>query len=365
MASSSLRWTEKILWVITWATSVVMLLTYAVPYVPATVLGWMAPLGLVYLPILAFMGLLLVIWLFKVKKHALLPLAVILLGTPLHLRLYGFGTSTPSTGENTLKVLSFNVRVFNRYDWIQGMDVPQAMVDLVSGERPEVMCVQEFFKPKAPDFGFKTRFFTPTVAAKNYGLAIYTQLPVVDQGERLLTRHPGLLVNKFQWMDVVAGGDTLRIINAHLASIRLGGADYELLRNPEDHDEETVTSGLRNLVRRFVYASAYRAQQTEELMSFASQSPHPVVICTDMNDTPTSFAYQRIHGTFPDTFAQAGKGWGATLVSSPFPLRIDHIFASPHLAVSSHRVLPQVLSDHRGVMVSLELPSTPAANPID
>lgn len=363
MAQSPLSFFEKILWVATLATCVVMLLTYAVPFVPATALGWMAPLGLVYLPILALLVVWLVVWLFKVKKHALLPLGVILVGLPLHARLYGFGPAAAQTAGSTLKVMSYNVRVFNRYDWIQGMDVPQAMADLVAGELPDVLCVQEFYLPKAPDMGFPSRHFTSTVAAKNYGLAMYSRLPVIDKGERLLTRHPGLLVNKFQWMDVDTGEDTLRIINAHLASIRLGGADYQLLRNPEDHDEETVTSGLRNLVKRFVLASAYRAQQTEELMAFATQSPHPVIICTDMNDTPTSFAYQRIHGTFPDAFSSAGKGWGATLVSSPFPLRIDHIFASPDMQVVSHRVLPQVLSDHRGIMAELVLPSTPSASP--
>ena len=359
----NLTFLEKVLWVATLLSSAVLLLAYLAPFIPAYSICWPAPLGLVYIPLVILQLLFLALWTFKVKKQTFLPLAVLLLGLPLHVRLYGFPEEvTAHADAPTVKVMTFNVRVFNRYEWIEGMDVPAAIAELVANETPDVLCVQEFFLPKAPDLGFKNRFFIPTTGSRNYGLALYTNHPIVQKGERMMTRHEGLLVNRFQWADVAVGADTLRFINAHLASIRLGGADYDLLRNPESQDEGAVTRGLKNILRRFLRASAYRAQQTDELMAFARQSPYPVIMCLDMNDTPTSYAYQSIHAELPDAFTKVGRGFGATLVSSPYPLRIDHIFANPSWQPIEHRVLSQVLSDHRAVTAVFQK-SIPPADP--
>ena len=359
----NLTFFEKVVWVLTLGSAFALLLAYLAPFVPAYSLSWPAPLGLVFVPLVLAQAFFLALWTFKVKKQAFLPLAVLLLGLPLHARLYGFKKETVANpAVPTWKAMTFNVRVFNRYDWISGMDVPAAIKELVANEAPDVLCVQEFFLPKAPDLGFKNRFFIPTTGSRNYGLALYTNHPIVQKGERMMTRHEGLLVNRFQWADLVMGEDTVRIINAHLASIRLGGPEYELLRNPESQDDGAVTRGLKNILRRFLRASAYRAQQTDEIMAFARQSPYPVVMCVDMNDTPTSYAYQSIHTVLPDAFTAAGSGFGATLVSSPYPLRIDHIFADPAWQPIEHRVLSQVLSDHRAVTAVFQK-SIPPADP--
>ena len=45
-----------------------------------------------------------------------------------------------------LKLMSFNVRLFNSYNWIDQENIPESILSFVNEESPDILCLQEFSK---------------------------------------------------------------------------------------------------------------------------------------------------------------------------------------------------------------------------
>ena len=54
------------------------------------------------------------------------------------------------------------------------------------------------------------------------------------------------------------------------------------------------------------------------------ESPYPIIVCGDFNDTPLSFTYKKIKSNLIDSFTISGSGIGDSYVKIPM-LRIDYI----------------------------------------
>src|SRR5207248_2872984 len=106
--------------------------------------------------------------------------------------------------------------------------------------------------------------------------------------------------NIFIYSDIVKGKDTLRIVNAHLESIRFKEEDYKYVENiSNDVEQENVTGGLK-ILQRMKLAYGKRARQVDELKDTISSSPYPVIVCGDFNDSPSSYTYHKIADGFID-----------------------------------------------------------------
>ena len=55
------------------------------------------------------------------------------------------------------------------------------------------------------------------------------------------------------------------------------------------------------------------------------QSPYPVIVAGDFNDTPVSYAYRKIRKGLNDSFVNSGYGAGFTYKGNYPPNRIDYI----------------------------------------
>ncbi len=53
-----------------------------------------------------------------------------------------------------------------------------------------------------------------------------------------------------------------------------------------------------------------RNRQADLLTKAIAESPYPVIVCGDFNDTPASYAYRKISRSLQDCFLQAGAGHG-------------------------------------------------------
>ena len=101
-------------------------------------------------------------------------------------------------------------------------------------------------------------------------------------------------------------------------------------------------------------ASKARALQAQELVRRMEESPYPVIVAGDFNDTPMSYAMHALRGSrAEDTFARPHLGlaepiWGHS------GLRIDGILADTTLQCVSHHTHGVVLSDHRPVTAVLQ-----------
>ncbi|MFH0999552.1 MAG: endonuclease/exonuclease/phosphatase family protein, partial [Bacteroidota bacterium] len=85
------------------------------------------------------------------------------------------------------------------------------------------------------------------------------------------------------------------------------------------------------------------------------QSPYPVIVCGDFNDTPVSYTYHKMRGQLTDAFINAGNGFGNTYERKIASFRIDYIFHSPEFDSKNFKVPHLLYSDHFPVVCDIEI----------
>jgi endonuclease/exonuclease/phosphatase (EEP) superfamily protein YafD len=99
-----------------------------------------------------------------------------------------------------------------------------------------------------------------------------------------------------------------------------------------------------------------RAAEARRIRDLIDRVDGPLIVTGDFNSTPYNWAYRHIAQGLQDTFAAAGRGWGATYPATTPLVRIDYILASSHWEVLGAWVPPAAtLSDHRPVLADLRL----------
>ncbi len=315
--------------------------------------------GLAY-PILLLINLIFVLyWVLRFKLKLILPVICIAAGY-LHLeRLYQFGSppKVVNPGES-LRVMSYNVRMFNEYQWIPEQGIPQEIGRLINSNAPDVLLLQEYYQSEnTPKFQYPHEFTKLTNDGRNYGLKVFSKFPIVETGTLSYDKpnESGVSVNnQFIYADVRWKNRTIRFINVHLASVGLGVSDYQRLQNPNEGSQEEIRNGFLKILKRLHWAFKRRGEQIEAVERAINDSPHPVVLCGDFNDTPQSYTYHRVDLLLNDCFMEAGNGFGKTYARGPVPFRIDYIFHADELRVNRYEVISEKLSDHYPVIAELE-----------
>lgn len=264
-----------------------------------------------------------------------------------------------------LRVLSWNVRVFNKNDGRGRFHDRDAMLDLMADAVPDVLALQEYFS--VPDGGaedherlIRRRTGLPHSAVweairdrngRQWGLALFSRYPILERGT---VTFPGSLLNGAQWADLDAPGGRVRVFNVHLQSIQLSRDVYAVEAAVQDlRDADT----RRATLRKFRDAYRRRAEQADLVAEAMAASPWPVLLCGDFNDPPQSYAYRRVHGRLRDAFAVSGSGLARTHATLP-AVRIDYVMADTAWAVLDYRTERVDHSDHYPLVVEL-LPPAP------
>lgn len=271
-------------------------------------------------------------------------------------RTFGWHRIKEFAGGNTpLEVFSYNVGSFDLeftsvYDYPTSPRFRRIANYIIRTDAP-VKCFQEFWtSADIPSYNFVQRFrqagypyscFTVPVNRNSrgvaMGLAIFSIYPVIQSGREGFNFPNGLL-----WADIKVGTDTVRIINVHLHSmgIRLGKVLEEDEMNKVKQKTRGVLSALRNGFTR-------RNDQVNIVQRYIQESPHPVVVTGDFNDTPYGSVYERMRQLLPNSFEDAGHGFGFTYNHMPNFIRIDHQFHDPRLLVLDFETINYVTdSDH-------------------
>lgn len=320
---------------------------------------FVALLGLFYPAWLIINLLFMLFWMLRVRGQFLLSLIAILLTWSDLSSWVRFGHEEQAVNaEAGISFMSYNVRMFNRYDWIQGGDVPTSIERIVDRQNPDVLCIQEYYrKSTSPRFHFAHEYIWTPNYGKNYGMAILSQWPIIDSGAVEYNPYVGLGSNRgFIWADLLIGQDTIRVVNIHLASLQLQDDDFKLVDGAVDiSNQEELKKGLWKFGGRIGRALVKHAHQMEPLKAFLEESPYPLVLCGDFNDTHSGYAYSQIDQLLDDSFVRAGRGFGKTYPRFWFPLRIDHIFVSEEMRVRKHGVIWEEFSDHFPVVAEVSL----------
>lgn len=334
--------------------------------------AWFWPISFITLAFPFLLGLLVIFlagWLFFNYKYAFLSLTALFLGWKSISAFLAFNLPSgnkPAPAAQSLTVMSYNVSQFGLYREKDSKYNRQAMFALIKKQEPDIACFQDFYtSERKNDFNNREdisremkmpfRFFSSDFnrnGMQHWGSIIFSKYPIIASDKVKMSMGP--LSESLIYADIVKDDDTIRIVNMHLESYRFNEKDYTDIRKIKNQ-EDTGLVATKNIIQKMREAYIRRSQQADIVGNFIRQSPYPVIVCGDFNDTPASYTYFTIKGNLQDAFLNKGWGVGRTFNGIAPTLRIDYVFASTDFKVNSFRRIISDLSDHYPVIANLSL----------
>ena len=245
--------------------------------------------------------------------------------------------------------MSYNVRLFNLFKWIDKPDVPGDILSFINDQNPDILCIQEYSSSANIDLKvYRYKFIFMEGNKIKTGQAIFSKFPIINQGDIVFPNSN----NNVIYADIKKGKDIIRVYNMHLQSIKITPDVNEISENINviNQDKSQV------LLIRISKAFKQQQQQAEILKEHKKRCEYPIIICGDMNNSAFSYVYRSIKGTLKDSFEEAGTGFGQTYKFRYYPARIDYIFADEKMTVKKFESFSEFEnSDHYPVMVKLSL----------
>ena len=318
-----------------------LVLSYILPYAVPKSFPILSVLSLLVPVFIVINFCFVIFWILNVRKHFLLSLFVLILGYSHVTSLYKFSGNTTKPTENAISVMSYNVRLFNIYDWIKDDHVDKKIIDLIHSESPDIIALQEFHRSQESAFNFYPyQYVALKGKSKKTGQAIFSKFPIIHKGSLEFPNTP----NNAIYIDILKNKDTIRVYNLHLQSLRI---------NPQT--EEFSQKNSERLLKRM--ANTFKMQQSQaELFELNRKNcKYKKIILGDFNNTQFSNVYKKIKGTMKDAFVEAGSGFGKTLDFSYFPMRIDFILADESFTVNTFKTFSEHYSDHFAIKSVISL----------
>ncbi len=332
---------DKALFFVNTLLATTLLLGYLLPFISAESFPQLSVLSLAF-PILVLVNVgFLLFWLLRFKRQWLLSFLVLLIGYAQVKEIYAFGSETNLVENGALSVMSYNVRLFNLYDWIKDEDVRKKIATLAKEEDPDILCMQEFLVEAASDYAqFPFRYIQPRSKNNKTGLVIFSKYRIIDRGSLDFPSSN----NNAIFVDVVKAGDTLRIYNLHLESLRI-----------DTKTEELTQENSGRLLKRISTAFVKQESQAKIFQQHQTTHDHPQIVCGDLNNTGFSHVYKMVKGDMRDAFLEVGSGFGKTFNYRSLPIRIDFVFSSGDIRPLQVKNFKENLSDHYPVKVTFNL----------
>lgn len=332
----------------------------------------LALLGLGY-PILLIINVFFAIsWILRRRWFFLLSFIAIILSYPQLRAQWGFNylkEENPPKGKE-LKLMSYNVRNFDLYNWSNRANTSQKMMDTIHQYNPDILFMQEYYtyekfdnEKRLENLGYKHHGVSVELLHNGqlWGVSIFSKYPIIRQGEIIRQRTMSsykLFPHRGLFADIVIGKDTIRAISVHLQSVYLGLKEYEALEEIKEKRYVNATK-VWMIAQKLIKAYRYRGIQTEELKDIIHSSPYPVVLGGDFNDTPSSYAYQSITKELNDTFVEKGTGPGETFITWVPMMRIDYIMTDPKFHCVDFKRIRFKASDHNPIFAKVIIPKRP------
>ncbi len=345
--------------------AICLLTSYLAPHVSPESFWFIAFFGLTY-PVWVVLNLLFVIyWLIQLKKRSFYSLIVIIAGWPiLHSCIQFTANNSPDTSKKLIKVMSYNVKVFDLYNWSHNLETRARIFGLIKDENPDIACFQEFFSRDSSkldnlDSLLKTQkakyvhveYTTTVKRIHHFGIATFSVYPIIAKGKIDFGYRSN---NVCIYTDIKMGADTVRVYNMHLQSIAFASSDYKYVEDLQKDVETEDIENSKNIVRRLKRAFIKRAQQADLIKESIASSPYPVIVCGDFNDTPASYTYNTIATNLKDSFIESGFGFGRSYVGAFPSFRIDFILHSDRFKAYNFQTIREELSDHFPICCYLE-----------
>ncbi len=314
-------------------TLVVFGLTY---WTPSS--HWFPGFLMMSFPVAVMLNLVLVIfWLFVKPVNGIVSLFVVLTSLLFLPRTFSFKKPDKLWGEEmqsaNFSVMNYNVLGF----WTLIRDnkdlQEKQMIEMrkwIADSKADILCIPEYFTSRSSErvnvnayfrnhgYRYQSALSHPGESSKTnyFGLIIFSRYPIVASRDTNFSETNGLVQ-----ADVKIKGDTVRIIAVHLYSMTLKLSTLVKQKKVAGIERES-----KDVLARMKRGFTNRAQQVQTLRNWIAESPYPLIVCGDFNETPYSYVYGKIREPLANAFEERGSGFGFTFNRIPYFIRIDHQF---------------------------------------
>ena len=323
--------------------ALITFLAYILPFLAPNLFPFLSVLTLL-LPLFLLLNVaFFIVWVLQLKKKMLLSGIVLLIGITFIGKLYRFNAVSIEVEPDDFTVMSYNVRLFNKYEWLPNAKVPNDISDVIQDYNPDILCLQEY----TPNEDIRVRNFPYQKiylkGDKNkYGQAIFSKFEIIHTGKIVFPNS----TNNVIFADIVKKEDTIRVYSMHLQSVKISTDIHEKL------DENKS----KFIFKRISEAFKQQQQQSELIKAHYESCLYPKIICGDMNNSAFSYVYRNIKGDMQDAFEEAGTGFGKSYNFKYYPARIDYVFVENSFLVKQFTTDNQViLSDHFPIITRLKI----------
>ena len=341
---------NKIIFLLNIAVAIVTFLAYLLPFLAPTFFPFLSVLTLV-LPLFLILNVLFFCyWLLQIKRQMLFSGIVLLLGITFVTKFYKFSSLDLPPQEGDIVVMSYNVRLFNLFQWIPRSDVALDMYQFINNQNPDILCIQEYSENAKINFRvYKHKFVLMQGNKIKTGQAIFSKYKIVNKGKLDFPDSKSAVI----FIDVLKNNDTIRVYNMHLESVKITNDVAKIEQNVEEIDE----TKSKSIVKRIGLAFKKQQLQSEIIKAHKNKCTYPIILCGDMNNSAFSYVYRNIKGNLNDSFEEAGKGFGETYNFKYYPARIDYILTEKVFKVKSFKNFSDFKnSDHYPIVAKIELP---------
>ena len=318
------------------------LLTYGLTYWTPTG-HWAAGFMMLSLPVIVIVHACFFVWFLSFNRSKIwLSAIALLLSFPFWARTYGSAylqlkkTEVPSN--ESITIMNYNVMLFDVMHHLDKINPQNAldMVEWATTVEADIKCFQEFYNyDKGSDFrllsqlkavGYRHKALLIPANTPNeqnfFGMAIVSKFPMIAQGSQEFGDQNGLV-----WADIRLKTRTIRVVNVHFRSLVVRfnklGAAYK------NRDYQEGKAATKTVLAKLKYGFEQHAAEWEQVRKYVEESPYPVLVCGDFNETPYSYLYGKFRQKLSNAFEEAGHGFGFSYKNTPRFIRIDNQFFDP------------------------------------
>lgn len=345
----NLSWFNKVMFILNIVLAIITFVAYILPFLAPKIFPILSVLTLFMPSFFILNGLFFVYWAVQLKRRLILSGLVLLLGITFINKFYKISSKDYPEDEKNFVVMSYNVRLFNLFKWMDKENVAQEILTFINDKNPDILCVQEYSTSADIDLKvYRHKYIFMEGNQIKTGQAIFSKFPIIDENNIVFPNSN----NNVVYADIKKGKDIIRVYNMHLQSIKISPDVNEINENIDVINKNKS----QMLFNRISKAFKQQQQQAEILREHMKVCPYPIIICGDMNNSAFSYVYRIIKGKLKDSFEEAGTGFGQTYKFKYYPARIDYIFADQKMTVKKFESFPEFEnSDHYPIMAQLSL----------
>ncbi len=333
---------------------------------------WFIGLVTLSLPyVLLVLILFLLLWLFSRSLWVFLSIISIAIAwreveNIIPFNLYSSFTIKKKAG--SIRIMGWNVEQFDITKHKTHPEVKESMLELINELQPDIACFQEVVggdDDRAINYlgaikrrlNFKSYYYSYDIRLDfdkdhHFGILIFSKFPMLKR--QTISIYPYDYNSIFQYADVLADGDTLRVFNIHLQSLKFSRSNFQYLDHPDFKSDSGIQKS-KNIISKLKNGFLKRSLQANAIKNEMNKSPYPVIVCGDFNDVPNSYAYSKIGKNMQNAFVKKGAGIGKTFSRITPTLRIDNIFTDKKITIDQYTRIKKKLIDHYPIIADITI----------